>query len=357
MFNAKISFIPVFLNQSNILNSPWVPKLGTIRIIDLQNIMNIIKLELQIEEFMTRKYHVVLFFLLITQFTLAQNTFDFLRLDTSPRAASLAGSYVANNDDPNVIFYNPAGIVSLEDKPISFSYFKHLLDINAASLAYSQEMFGLGRFGAGITYFNYGSFTESDKYGYKLGEFNASELALVLGYGGLLDDNIVYGVNAKFIYSGIQDYSSTGLAVDLGVQYLWRDQNWKFGLSVLNLGSQLTTYFDRSEDLPLDVRLGFSKRLQHMPFEFFFSFNKLNEENDRFSKITAGGEFRLSKVIRLRFGYDNEKRKELKVATTAGLAGFNLGLGIIAAGYNVDYAFSSMGAIGEFHRIGISTEL
>ena len=94
-----------------------------------------------------------------------------------------------------------------------------------------------------------------------------------------------------------------------------------------------------------------------MPFEFFFTFNKLNEEADRFSKITAGGEFRMSKVIRLRFGYDNEKRKELKVGTTAGLAGFNLGLGITTSGYNVDYAFSSMGPIGEFHRFGVTTSL
>lgn len=336
---------------------PGVPKSELIKIIDLQNIPNISKLEMQNEEFMIKKIQFLLVLLLFAQVISAQNTFEFLRLDTSPRAAALAGSYVANNDDPNVIFYNPAGIVSLEGNPVSFSYFKHLLDINAASLTYSQEMFGLGRFGAGITYFNYGSFTEADQYGNELGEFNASELALLIGYGGMLDDNIVYGANVKFIYSGIQDYSSTGLAMDLGVQYLWRDQNWKFGLAVLNMGSQLTTYFDRNEDLPLDVRLGFSKRLEHMPFEFFFSFNKLNEETDRFSKITAGGEFRLSKVIRLRFGYDNEKRKELKVATTAGLAGFNLGVGINTAGYNVDYAFSSMGAIGEFHRIGLTTQL
>ncbi len=307
---------------------------------------------------MNKKCLAVLLVLLISQLIPAQNnTYDFLRLDMSPRAAALAGSYVANNDDPNVIFYNPAGIVALEGNPISFSYFKHLLDINAASLAYSQELFGLGRFGAAIEYLNYGSFTEADKYGNELGEFGASELALIVGYGGKLDQNIVYGANVKFIYSGIQDYSSTGVAADLGLQYLWNDQGWKFGLSILNIGTQMTTYFDQSEDLPLDVQLGFSKKLQHMPFEFFFSFKKLNEETDRFSKITAGGEFRLSKVIRLRFGYDNEKRKEMKLATTAGLAGFNLGLGIITGGYNVDYAFSSMGSIGEFHRFGITTSL
>lgn len=89
--------------------------------------------------------------------------------------------------------------------------------------------------------------------------------------------------------------------------------------------------------------------------------NKLNESYDsfgkRFQQFTFGGEFKMSKVVRLRFGYDNEKRKELKMGGTAGLAGFNLGLGFLISDYNFDYSFSSMGEIGSLHRIGISTIL
>ncbi|PKL90029.1 MAG: hypothetical protein CVV23_01430 [Ignavibacteriae bacterium HGW-Ignavibacteriae-2] len=297
----------------------------------------------------------------ITHSAIAQNTYDFLRLDPSPRAAALAGSYVANTDDPNVVFYNPAGIVSLEENPISLSYFKHLVDINSASIAYSQNFESIGRFAAGIQYINYGSFTKSNELGERLGEFNASEIAILVGYGGALDENFHYGANVKFIYSGIEEYYSTGMAVDLGMQYLWLEQGWNFGISIQNLGSQIKTYFSAREDLPLNVQIGFSKKLQHMPFEFFFAFNKLNQDeggfSERFSNITAGGEFRLSNVIRLRLGYDNEKRKELKVGTTAGLAGFNLGLGIITNGYNIDYSFSSLGSIGAMHRFGITTQI
>ena len=304
---------------------------------------------------------IALLCVLFANITFAQNTYEFLRLDPSPRAASLAGSYVANSDDPNVIFYNPAGISSLEGRPISFSYFKHLLDINSASLAYSQEFEGIGRFGAGIQYINYGSFKETTPTGVEIGEFNASEIAFLVGYSGAISTQLVYGANVKFIYSGIQDYSSTGIAIDVGLQYLWLDQGWKVGLSVKNAGAQLSNFVDTKEDLPLDVSLGVSKKLAHMPFEFFFAFDKLNDDvenfSDRFSNIKAGGEFRLSKVINLRFGYDNEKRKELKVGSTAGLAGFNLGLGINTRGYNIDYAFSSLGSIGAFHRIGISTQI
>ena len=48
----------------------------------------------------------------------------------------------------------------------------------------------------------------------------------------------------------------------------------------------------------------------------------------RFKAFTVGAEFTLSKVMKLRFGYDNERRSEFKIGTTAGIAGFNVGLGV-----------------------------
>ncbi len=287
----------------------------------------------------------------------SQTSFDFLRLDISPRAASLGGSYVANGDDPNVIFYNPAGINSLEGRPVSFSFLKHLVDINSASLAYSHNFESIGRFGAAIQYINYGTFTEADETGTETGEFSANEFALTIGYSNILDDNFNYGANIKFIYSGIAEETSTAFAFDIGLLYNLPKDGWRFGISILNLGSQMSSYFDKQEDLPLDMRLGVYKKLEHTPFEFYFSFNKLNEKDDRFSSITAGGEINLSKTISLRLGYDNEKRKELKLGTSAGLAGFHAGIGINVSDYKVDYAFSSLGSIGAMHRIGITTDL
>ncbi|MCP5064216.1 MAG: type IX secretion system protein PorQ [Ignavibacteriae bacterium] len=303
----------------------------------------------------------LLFFIVTLNSVLSQTTYDFLRLDQSPRAAALAGSFVANNDDANVMFYNPAGISYLSDKPISFSFVKHLLDINSASLAYSQEFEGIGRFSAGLQYINYGDFVEADEFGTKTGEFGVNDFAATIGYANELDQNFYYGANVKFIYSGIADRSSVGMAVDLGLHYSIPNEKWNFGFSILNLGSQITKYYAANENLPLDMRIGVSKTLAHVPFTFYASLNKLNEDEenfgDRFKQFTVGGEFKMSKVVRLRFGYDNEKRKELKIGTSAGLAGFNLGVGFIVSNYNVDYAFSSMGSIGALHRIGISTVL
>jgi hypothetical protein len=289
----------------------------------------------------------------------SQNTFEFLRLDMSPRAAALAGSFVSNADDPNVIFYNPAGINSLEGLPVSFSFVKHLLDINLASLAVSEDFEGIGRFGAAVQYINYGTFQGRDENAKETGSFGAGEVAFVLGYSNDLDENFNYGVNAKFIYSGIEKYYSTALAADVGLQYILPDQLINIGFSILNIGTQLQTYISSREDLPLDVRIGISKKLEHLPLSVYLSFNRLNDDQntffDRFKTFTLGTEFNLSKVLRLRLGFDNAKRKDLKIGTTAGLAGFNIGVGALIKGYNFDYSYSSLGPVGSLSRIGVTT--
>lgn len=308
---------------------------------------------------MFRKIYILLVIFLIANINKAQNVYEFLRLDTSPRAAAMAGSFVANYDDPNVMFYNPAGIATLSDNPVSFSFLKHVLEINSASLSGSTLIEGYGRFSTGITYINYGTFDKANRYGDRTGEFGASDIAVLIGYAGSLEENFYYGANIKFIYSGIDDKSSTGAALDLGLQYLIPDKKWSFGFSVLNLGKQLSSYVNTKEDLPLDVRFGVMKELDKTPFTFALTFIRLADKydklSDRFKQFVVGAEVKISKPLKLRIGYDNERRKDLKIGSSTGLAGISLGFGLNISEYQFDYSFSSYGEIGGLHRIGIST--
>lgn len=290
-----------------------------------------------------------------------QNTYEFLRIDMSARAASLGGTFVSNHDDPNIIFYNPAGINLLTESPISFSFVKHVLDINLASLSYSTEFENIGRFGGAIKYINYGTFVRATEDGMREGEFGAGDVAFILGYANSLDLNFNYGANIKFIYSKIDDRNSTGIAFDLGLNYFVPEQDLSVGFAAMNIGSQISSYYEEKEQLPLDIIIGVSKKLQHLPLRLSLDFHKLNAERDdfvqRFKAFSVGAEFTLSKVLRLRFGYDNEKRSDLKIGTSAGIAGFNAGLGALVSNYTFDYGFSSLGAIGALHRVTISTKL
>ena len=299
-------------------------------------------------------------FILATSITFGQTTtYDFLRLDMSARAAGLGGSFVTNNDDVDVIFFNPAGLGFLEKDPVSFSFVKHLMDINLFSVTYSTEFENIGRFGAGVKYINYGTFDEADANGNITGEFGAGELAFLLSYTNKFMANFYYGATGKFIYSSIADQSSSAIGLDLGLNYEFPDIMLNLGASVLNIGTQLSSYTDLKEDLPLDVLIGVSKRLEKLPVRLSLDFHNLNQEREEFYQhfkgFSIGAEFYLSEVFTLRFGYDNERREDFKLGSSAGIAGFNGGLGVTISNYKFSYAYSSLGSVGSLQSISLST--
>ncbi|MEK7249186.1 MAG: type IX secretion system protein PorQ [Bacteroidota bacterium] len=312
----------------------------------------------------TKSYVKLLFVLCVlscaTAFAGSNSTYDFLRADVSARAGALAGSYVTIMNDATSIFYNPAGLSTLEKPAGSLGFFKHLLDINSGYVTYSQPYEDLGYFGIGVLYVNYGSFDETDDLGNKLGStFSASDLALSLGYANTIEENLYWGANAKFIYSSIAGTTSTGLAADLGILYNIPDSRVTIGASLRNLGGQLSSYLSTKENLPLDFVVGASVVPKGIPLLLNLNFHKLNDDvktfGERFKAFSVGGEFTLSKVLQARVGYNNEQRQELKTGTSAGLAGFSGGIGITVQDYKVDYALSSLGSIGSLHRITIGT--
>lgn len=285
--------------------------------------------------------------------------FSFLRNDASARAAALASSFTTVTNDPNAIFYNPACLAAISGNRGSIGFFKHLMDINAGSASYSTEIPDIGRFGAGIIYTNYGSFTETDDAGTETGTFSANDLALSIGYATSVDEHVFVGGAIKFIYSGIAGYTSTAAAADIGILYTIPDSRLAFGASMRNLGAQLSTYNGTREDLPLDVTIGASVIPKGLPLLLNIGFHRLTDDaptmGERFRYFTVGGEFTLSKVLQFRVGYDNARRKDFKIGSSADMAGFSAGVGIVVSSYRIDYAMSSLGKAGILHRISLCT--
>lgn len=286
-----------------------------------------------------------------------KNTYDFLRNDVSARAAALGGSFLTMGNDVNTIFYNPASLVFISEQSISFGYFKHLLDINAGHICYGTSATDLGYLGIGVVYINYGEFIRRGEEGQILGKFNASEFAIYTGYANYFDDKISYGVNFKVIFSSIAEVNSYASAIDLGVNYNVLPNTLILGTSLLNLGTQLSTYKNKRENLPLDFKIGGTIYPAHLPAAISLNLHKINEAEDKIlhhlNKFSIGVEFTVSPNVQLRFGFNNEKRRELKLGTSAGLAGLSLGGGVKVDRYLFDYAYSSLGKIGAFHRVNI----
>jgi hypothetical protein len=287
-------------------------------------------------------------------------------------------------NDINGLFYNPAIIASIGSPLVvansegdstqttanvsahfpqsSFGYTKNLLDINSGYLAVVDQFAGIGTIAIGLTFTDYGTFDETDALANTLGTFGASDLSLNLSYASEFEENLLFGIAGKFIYSSIASARSAALAVDCGALYLFPGKNpVSIGASILNLGRQINPYVSTREDLPLEIKIGVTIKPQHLPLLLSLNFHRLNESRDEFIQhfraFSLGGEFILSKPLRFRFGYHNERRKELKIGSSAGMAGFSTGIGIVFRNIQVDYSYTSYGKIGSLNRVGVGMEL
>ncbi len=260
--------------------------------------------------------------------------FEFLRTEYSSRAAGLGRSFVAMRGDVNGLYHNPSSLAFTEERQFAVNYIDYLIDFGGGLAAYTQRINGYGQITGSVIWMDYGDFDETDDFAQMTGRsYGAYDLAFALSYADELEQYFSYGVTLKYVHSKIDLYTANALALDFGLMYAapFSDDLY-FGLSLLNVGKALDAYIDSKESLPLSLRLGVSKKLEHLPLELSLNLNDLNayEESvwDRLAKFSIGGEFTLSNLLRLRLGYENELHSDLKTGKDDGFAGVSLGLWI-----------------------------
>ena len=284
-------------------------------------------------------------------------SFEFLRTDFSPRTIATGNAFSTLRNDIGTIFVNPAGLSYNETRQFGVPYTNYLLDISGGYAAYAQPVDSFGVLGISVTYIDYGPFKETNEFGVQTGNFSAGDLALVLSWADHFEHNISYGANVKYIYSRLQDYGASALAVDLGL--IWDasmlQKDLFIGIAVTNIGTNIEYYMDTKESLPLSTRIGFSKILEHLPLEIAVSLIDIHEEkiNDMLRNFAIGGEFRLSETLRLRLGYNNRKHQDLKATQESEFGGVSGGIGIYIGKYRLDYAYSNYNLLGNTHTFGI----
>ena len=293
----------------------------------------------------------------------AQSSYDFLQLGVSARAGALGGAFVSMGNDPTAVYYNPGSLSTLKQNRASATFMKHVLDISSGQATYviPFDSNDVERIAISAVYCTYGSFDETDAYGVKTGTFSANNVALSGSYSNQLDRNLYYGITGKLIYSTLADAQSSALAVDAGVYYAIPESRTNIGFSLLNIGTQLSSFDNYSDKLPLDVRLGINHRLRGLPLLLNFSFHHLADDAevffDRIGNFSIGGEFILSRILDLRFGYDNIMRKATSSEGQRQLSGFSAGVGVKTQYLNIDYGISAFGTAGSIHRLSVNTEL
>ena len=272
-------------------------------------------------------------FLLLPLFATAQssdNAYTILRMPYSSRAAAVGGNNISIiDDDITLALHNPALLPNVSDKTINLTYMTYMSDSKIAGAMFNKA-FGERSTGAvSARYIDYGEFdgyTEDNIY---TGTFSAKDFEFAIMYCYLLSDRWSGGVTGKFIYSKYESMSSIALGVDLGINYYNPDNEFSLSLAVKNLGGQVKAFEEKNERMPVDLQLGFTKRLSHAPILISATLVNLHQwdkddfynadgSEDSFGQlllkhVVVGADVLIGQNFNVSLGYNYRIGKELSV--------------------------------------------
>lgn len=313
-----------------------------------------------------------------------ESTYQFLNLETSAKNAALGGKLVSDiQNDPIAGLFNPAAINVRMDKNYSLNYVNYLADISYGSAAAAFQIKDTQKvLHFGVIYADYGEFDGFDLSGNATGEFNASETAFSIGYATPIpNSNFHFGGNIKAISSKLEQYSSFGIAGDIGLIYFKENRNLTIGLAVRNIGAQITTFADTNENLPLEINLGISKTLEKAPLKWYLTLQNLqfwdlafsNENrntenllggeteiddpsffNNVLRHVNLGAEFFPEKALNIRVGYNFRRSEELKIIEQRTFAGFSAGFGLRIRKLKFNYSYVQYNSAGSASLFGLN---
>ena len=329
--------------------------------------------------------------ILITSQSFAQHggttTYVFLNLPVTAREAALGGGLITvNDDDLGLCRQNPSLLTSTTNNHFSLNGVSYFAGIGYGYAGFGHSFAKYGNFDAGIQFMSYGDFLSADNTGAQTGTFTASEYAMHIGWGRALDTNFTIGANVKYIYSALEEFRSSGLAIDLATSYTNRTREICASVVVKNVGKQLTTYTDGNpEPLPFEIEAGVTKKMKHTPLRLCLTLTHLEKYDlsyvdpanstivdpvsgdttqvtigtmDKLMRhVILGTEFMLSKSFHIRFGYNYDRRRELRIDTRPAMAGFSFGFGLRISKLNLSFARSIYALAGASSTFSLTTNL
>ena len=284
----------------------------------------------------------------------SQTEYNFLRLPISAHAAALSGNNITIiEDDPSLMFSNPALAASVSDMTVGLSYMNYMKGANYMGASFTKAMSDKATLAGGIQYMNYGKMKEVDENNVQLGEFNASEIAVEAIFSYELAKNLVGGITGKFITSYIGSYNSIAVGVDLGLNWYDPEREWSVSAVAKNLGGQVKAYDDNFGNMPFDLQLGVSKTFAALPVRVSATLVDLTHFNYRFiNHLNLGAEVLLSESLWIGGGYNFRRANDMKIGVgddeSSHGAGFSFGGGINLERFKLNLSY------GKYHAASSS---
>lgn len=306
-----------------------------------------------------------------------------MNIGVDAAAFGMSNAVVASSSDVNSGYWNPAGLVNLEDNQISLmhaSYFANIANYDYAAFAMplddrSAVAISAIRFGVDDILNTTKLIDEQGNIDYnRISLFSTADYGFTFSYARKLPlDGFNFGVNAKVIRRIIGDFASSwGFGLDAGIQF--KRDNWMVGF----MARDVTTTFNawsidekkfadiqgaipgQNQELPETTEITIPKLQLGVARKFVYRHDyslvaevdlnfRFAETNDiistSFASITpsVGLEFAYTDMVFIRGGVGNfQNIQQLDGSDSVGFQP-NIGVGFRYKGIQVDYALTDIG--------------
>ncbi|WP_295335000.1 PorV/PorQ family protein [Flavobacterium sp.] len=306
-----------------------------------------------------------------------------MNIGVDAAALGMSNAVTAYTGDVNSGYWNPAGLLKIEDSEAALmhaSYFANIAQYDYA--AYAKKIDDRSAWGVSLIRFGVDDILNTTQlidgegnidYN-RISLFSTADYGLTFSYARQMKlEGFQYGVNAKVIRRMIGDFANSwGFGFDVGLQF---DRNdWHFGLMLRDI---TTTYnvWAIDEDKYEDIQNAVAGQNQELPesteitmpkaqlgiakkFEFHYDYTllaavNLNMQFARTNDVIAsdavsidpavGFEFGYTDLVFLRAGVGNFQNVQQLDGSTKVNFQPNIGLGFKYKGIQVDYALTDLG--------------
>ncbi len=254
---------------------------------------------------------------------------QFLKIGVGSRYQGMGEAAVATANDVYAMYWNPAGLVEIENAAIGFTNVNWLLDIDLNYVAFAKYFEDIGVFGVSATILSMDdqeitTFEEQEGTG---SYYSASSYTVGVSFARQLTNRFAFGGTLKYVGERIYNEKSEAFAVDFGTLLYVGYRSLRLGMSISNMGpelqfsgSDLTVAYDgltgtgtntpvgaelktTPYSLPMVFRVGMAYDVEFSPQSVLTVAGEAKHPNDNLQQGSIGAQFGFSERFFLRGGY------------------------------------------------------
>lgn len=157
------------------------------------------------------------------------------------RGVSMGGAVLSTVSGVESMYWNPAGLASLEGTEAMFTHLPYIADIDMNYVGVATFIEGFGTIGAGAKIVSIGDMEETtEDYPDGTGRvFSPTLMVLNASFAKVMTANVSFGFSAMYIHEDVFEVKASGVAFDAGFIYNPRWNGLSLGVTVKNYGSEM----------------------------------------------------------------------------------------------------------------------